>query len=516
MVPKMTCPWSELMQSSCTSCVENKTASLLGSNFENIPINSNIKCTGRTRENRICRVQNICYDTRADQLFVLKSAKNSWVGVPEIKSDQSGWDDIVDETTISNHNVYFLKLGIRPECFFENLDDRLSIRIYNDTIIPSLTSVLIEPEKIRLTVVKEPTLLMRRFFPFNVMHILHDDWIGYADLWETWSLDKKPGARLVVYDHHHANPHDFIYNWLGPKMQSIEAIMGWPNWVPDKKIRRQEFVCFKDAYIGNSKAHTWYQYGYWMPQGPLPDIPANGTKIRKICSKVLQRLNLDPWSHHNQNNILSKWFHGESINTEDGSGFGMKIAIFSRKLNRLILNEAELAQKLTSDYGLPVVFLRMEEMSLNDIVMHLRSTALAFGMHGSLLALAMFMPPGSILIEGFPFGVPAENYTPYRTLCNLPGMNITYRSWTCKNPNDSIGYPDRPPCKGGITHLGEEQKQAILQSTTIKPHLCCSDPHWLYRIYQDTRVDVDQVSALIKEAIEKAYQKITNKCDVRG
>lgn len=41
----------------------------------------------------------------------------------------------------------------------------------------------------------------------------------------------------------------------------------------------------------------------------------------------------------------------------------------------------------------------------------------------------MFLPPGSVLLELYPFAVPSENYTPYRTMSQLPGMNLVYRAW---------------------------------------------------------------------------------------
>jgi len=384
----------------------------------------------------------------------------------------------------------------------KSFDEKLTIRVYDDNLQPSIQSAMLPSSRIRVSIVKEPTLLVKRFYPFNVMHILHDDLLGYAGQWDFWGLDRYQRPRLVVYDHGHANPHDQIYNWLGPKMQRIDELMGWPHWVGDKTVRRSEFVCFQDAIIGTSKDQTWYQYGYEVPQGPLPALNATGWRIRDITKGILSRMDLNLWNTKQQ----ARFLEGHYKNNTDPND--LIIGIFSRKINRLILNEDELASTLTTIFGLPVVFLRMEEMSLTTIAKYMSRTAVAFGMHGSLLAMAMFMPPGSILIEGYPYGVPPENYSPYSTMSKLPGMFLTYRAWKCMDAKAIVGHPERKADKGGIQHLSELEQNAILQADTIQPHLCCSNPHWLYRIYQDTNVNAVEIIALIHSAIPEALASL--------
>lgn len=430
------------------------------------------------------------------------------MNVPEPER-RTGWRELVDETTMMDHNVYHMGVDIVNEGYIER-NERLFIpRVYDDAIVPSIQSSSLAADQVRLTIVKEPSLVMRRFFPFNVMHILHDDWLGYCEVWDLWGLDRAKNPRVVVYDHNHANPHDHIYNWLGPKMQRIEDLMGWPNWVSNSTTRRSELLCFNEAYIGNSKENTWYQYGYFTPQGPLANFNATGWRLREIGKRVFATLKVDPWCIPTQVGMLESLLSGDmaAVGTLANSTDSV-IAIFSRKLNRIIINEAELAKGLEDAFGIPVVFLRMEEMSLNTIARILRRAVMAFGMHGSLMAMAMLLPPGAIVMEGYPYGVPAENYTPYKTMANLPGMHLTYRPWTCTNPKDSVSYPDRKQHQGGIRHLPEEEQTAIIESTTIEPHLCCSDPYWLFRIYQDTRVEVQEVVDLFTRAIPSALDSL--------
>lgn len=49
---------------------------------------------------------------------------------------------------------------------------------------------------------------------------------------------------------------------------------------------------------------------------------------------------------------------------------------------------------------------------------------MAIGLHGSLLIMSMFLPTTAVLVELFPYAVPADNYTPYRTLAQLPGRHM--------------------------------------------------------------------------------------------
>jgi protein O-mannose beta-1,4-N-acetylglucosaminyltransferase len=104
-----------------------------------------------------------------------------------------------------------------------------------------------------------------------------------------------------------------------------------------------------------------------------------------------------------------------------------QLVIFSRKSNRLILNEEELLSSLATEFDLTPAFIRMEDQTFEEQVAILGRAKIAIGMHGSIMIMGMFMPPGSILVELYPFAVPSENYTPYRTMSNLLGMNLVYR-----------------------------------------------------------------------------------------
>lgn len=168
----------------------------------------------------------------------------------------------------------------------------------------------------------------------------------------------------------------------------------------------------------------------------------------------------------------------------------------------------------------------MEEHSFEEQVSILRRTRLAIGLHGSILIMGAFLPPGAVLIELYPFAVPPDNYTPYRTMANLPGrtffvfffpfkkkdpifagMHFTYRYWVNTHEENNVMHPEWSRLAGGINHLSVEERQKILDTKTVPTHVCCEDPYWLFRIYQDTTVHLDEVSQIVREAIAESDHK---------
>lgn len=152
--------------------------------------------------------------------------------------------------------------------------------------------------------------------------------------------------------------------------------------------------------------------------------------------------------------------------------------------------QSDLKDQLRRHCKCRVVVARLESMTVAELVALLAKTAVAIGMHGSVLIFGLFMPPGGLLVELFPYAVPAEQYKPYRTLAELPALRLHYAAWENHHADNSVGYPDRRPAEGGLSLLPAEARESVLSVTRVPPHLCCSDPYWLYRIYQDTTVDV--------------------------
>lgn len=50
------------------------------------------------------------------------------------------------------------------------------------------------------------------------------------------------------------------------------------------------------------------------------------------------------------------------------------------------------------------------------------------------------------------------------------------------------------------------EQEKIKNTLTVPPHLCCRDPYWLYRIYQDTKVDLPELFSLIEETLPESIK----------
>ena len=63
-----------------------------------------------------------------------------------------------------------------------------------------------------------------------------------------------------------------------------------------------------------------------------------------------------------------------------------------------------------------------------------------------------------------------------------------------KHKSKTIGYPERHRLLGGLKELPAAKRREIRDATAVPPHLCCEDPFWLYKIFQDTTVTVPEGS----------------------
>lgn len=279
---------------------------------------------------------------------------------------------------------------------------------------------------------------------------------------------------IQTLDAYHEGEYGHIFRYL----------TSYPVKFKGDLINSKYIVRFEDAIVGNSKIANWYQYGFSSPQGPIKNKVVNGYYVRQVTSYIESKIGIND--------------HG----TPD------LLVIFSRLSNRLLTNEKEIIMELSKTYNLQPVFLRMEENSFEEQITVLRRTKVAIGMHGSILIMAMFLPPGSILLELFPYAVPPENYTPYKTLCGLQGMNLVYRSWSNKHQINNKMYPDRIPQFGGIAHLPQKEREKIMNTNTVPVHSCCTNPYWLFRIYQDTAAEISELVVLLDDAFKESKRSM--------
>lgn len=407
---------------------------------------SSLWCRGERLNRRLCRFRSLCV-LPSKQEFVFLHGPDTVVSGLEVTEDKRA---VVDLSSVENHNA----LQMLPT-------DVLASKV--GELHPSIVMV------------DEPTLLLYRFKPDNLMHVVHDDLLPlFHTLMEvTTTTTSSSGSEVRVA---------FVDTWPEGPLSPLYALFTSHPPTSLDSYDENTLVCFKDAYAGLNRHTLWYQYGFQAAQGPLENITVTAIEIRRFTDFLTRNL-------------------PQILPSSCGAA---KIAVFlSRKTTRMVVNEDEVVDAIARETSLPVEVLSLDDTSLVDLIGHIRCADILVGMHGALLVLSMFLKPGSIFVELYPYAIPPEEYTPYKTLVGLSGMGIIYRSWTNERASNSITHPDWPDRLGGIAHLPLDEQERIEAQARVPPHLCCSDPAWLFRIYQDTVVDVDSFLATLREALDE-------------
>lgn len=408
-------------------------------------------CFGNNNTDRRCRFKNMCFkkDTHDFILFHHEN-KSVKLGIPVDRFKPT----LVDLSSVRNHNRYYFNyIDVSSQSFKKLSVDR------------------------KLVIIDEPTIIFGRFKPDNLMHLLHDDVLPLFATVKQLQPDMETFNVFFEDDWH-----DFFdYPHLQFARSLYSRLIPAKVFLTEDSFSSNSLVCFKNVFVGVAKETTWYDYGFREAQGPLPSFPGQGTILRKTISQA-----------------------ATALGVSETTCSSRKIILMSRKRNRLIMNEREVAKFISTlvsdEYS--VVIMRIEAyVNFTELASKVSCAKVILGIHGSSLALTSFLPADAGVLELFPFAVKAEDYTPYKRLAQL--MSIPYRSWSNAFPENSIPHPDFPGSLGGINHLPAEQRERILQSTQVPRHRCCDDPEWLYRINQDTIVDLPSFTSVFKSLLEE-------------
>ena len=405
---------------------------------------SSVRCFEKT--NVLCYLSNVLYSSEDDEWFILVN-EHTQLDNAQLRDGSL----TVGLGSLTDHNRHQITIATLP------------------------TEALVA--NFPVTVIHDTTLMFRRFLPDNVMHVFHDD---ILPMFNTLGLiqplhsvsDMTPfNVSIFLYEDNETLDGDQLYSIFSSRRMLFK-----------NDFKGKGLICFKSLYIGLTSKTRWYDYGYTRPQGPLKDANVQASHIRNTVEYI--------------NNHLLPF--SENLMRSD------YVVLFSRKENRRIANEVNLTLQIIKETGYKVVTLDFEAFSVSDIVRYVQHAKGVVGMHGSLLIFSLFLRPGSFIIELFPFAVSPEQYTPYKTLAEIPGLNLVYKSWENPDKASSQGFPNRDPAEGGLGHLSEKERNEIMSQRSVPPHLCCSDPSWLYHIYQDTSVDTQEVASLVTSAVGEA------------
>lgn len=147
-----------------------------------------------------------------------------------------------------------------------------------------------------------------------------------------------------------------------PITRFVDAVVG-QNKIGRRDASYVDFMTRDEHFVSLVSIGTWYQYGFGGPQGPIANKTVNGYHVRQTSNFIVYRLGLDPHFSRTPDTIV----------------------IFSRKSNRLLVNEEEIAKRLTATFDMETVFVRMEDHTFKEQIAILRRTKVAIGMHGSIM-----------------------------------------------------------------------------------------------------------------------------------
>lgn len=389
-----------------------------------------------------CHFSNLYYNHPQEEFVFVFCDRSIIYGIKNLKSLQ----EQLYISSVVNHSAFKLSISIIPWAAF------------------------VTSHKSKVIIGK--SFAMARFKPDNLLHVFHDDLLPfYFTSHEICGAKKscQSGLNVIFVDKNDHGKHWSFYKMLSERVSLISDIGHGEKDVWSR---------FEHIHIGLNKVSVWYQYGYGKPQGPTARASFSGHLIREFTDFVLERMNIQPKT------------------TEVLQG-----VLFSRKSNRKIINENEVLTvmkdqlaRISEGQEVHVKILSQEEQTFHEMIEELTRTHLAVGVHGAGLILSMFLPPGAVLIEIFPFGISPDAATVFKTLCELKGVDLVYIPWTNKDLQNSIYHSDYPPHYGGISHLPKDEQEKIIQAldgSELSNVECCDDPTWLFRIYQDTVVHVE-------------------------
>ncbi|XP_071815274.1 protein O-linked-mannose beta-1,4-N-acetylglucosaminyltransferase 2-like [Apostichopus japonicus] len=403
-------------------------------------------CSGKSNVDRVCRFKNLCFSSVYDTFLFLHGEESILDGIPDQRFNPA----LVDLSSVADHNTQYFH--------------------YVDAAVENLLEL---PHRHHIFKMGK-FLLFNRFNPDNIMHVFHDDLLPiFFTLHHHGQFKDGPNLTLLPFE-----------GWTHGEFFDLYRVLSKDEPMLKLDLKEDTLTCFDEIYVGLSGLSTWYQYGFNIPQGPIPNHRLTSFHVKYFREFFQRKLNLRTTCPPNAK-------HG---------------VLLSREENRLIVNEGELALKISYAFNMTMLTVSLETHSISQLIQEISCAKILVGVHGSLFILSLFLPPSSIVLEIFPFAVNPDRYTPYKTLASIPGLDLHYVSWRNMEERNSITHPDAAPQYGGIRHLKEEEQRRIILSVEVPPHLCCKDPEWLFRIYQDTVVNVTEIIKVVTEAMTSSSQ----------
>lgn len=400
---------------------------------------------------RRCRFSNLCYrvDSR-EFVFIQDRQRSLLLNLPADRFSPS----LQYLGSVEHNNFHF---------HYVEVDHSEYRRVFADHKLVRITGL---------------TLIFSRFKPDNLMHSIHDDLLPLYNTLHSLQFgssdDGKRKLNFFLFDDYFRLESDYysrsLYLTLFKDVQLF--------YRSDFKQTSNQLICFEDAEIGLEKGTVWYDYGFKRHQFAVNKTASQKQLIQLYTDRIREAIVRRP--------VCSELY----------------TVLLSRTRSRLILNEDELVDQLEKSFGYKVLKLDLDNGldSLESLIRFFSCTSLLVGMHGAGLIFALFLPQNSNLIELFPYKTNPSYYTPYKQLASLRDLN--YFSWSNKNRTNNF-Y--------NFQYLTEAIKEQIRRDEEVEQTKCCDEPYFLFRIYQDTVLDRDEMSKLFETVKETKRANVEEK-----
>lgn len=391
---------------------------------------SSVWCTSSNISGLRCRFKNLCFLPEKNVFMFISSSSSILYGVKSIF-------DMVNNlfsSSVNYHNAFQIPFSV----------------VNKSTLLNKCVNY-----------VEKDSILISRFKPDNLQHIFHDDLLPLYFTLQEFSFN----SVSIIIDNLGKLEYDYLYKAVS---KDLYFIFDFPS----------EILCFSQAHIGLNKISIFNHYQYNFSTTFTPISPS----INKYHLHLFVK-------------DFVETFHLPSDSSVQKKNF--KISIINRKMNRKIFNILDLKILLEKhflnkyNFAFTIQILSLEDDGVIYIIKEILSTDILIGMHGACLILSLFLPPSSSLIELWPFGLDPSIVPVYKTICEI--KEIDYHSWVNEDIENTILHPEYPTFYGGIENWNSENYTNLLLKLSLnnlKNILCCNDPEWLFRIYQDTIVNV--------------------------
>jgi hypothetical protein len=229
---------------------------------------SSVRCTGTMNSDRLCHFHNLCFDPLSRK-FVFLQGSNS---VKENVNDEQL--SLLELSSVAGHNAQYFSYSVHQSSVVRNF---------------------------QIATVPGTTVVFRRFKPDNIMHVFHDDVIPLLHfLTDKLALQptnqhgsdptlKFPVSLFLADENSEGEFYDLYTAFSAGGTFTQESLAASVAKTTDSP----SLVCFPDAYVGLPKTTTWYQYGFFEPQGPIPRSSVSSSHVHSAGSYLMNTLTLE-------------------------------------------------------------------------------------------------------------------------------------------------------------------------------------------------------------------------------